>query len=133
MTTVLFDEFTSSPSGAELRDGELWIDTSALETATGWHLESRGVCRDDACIPVPPSGAAWTAGTSFNLCAFASHIGRGIASDSGADTWSFGPPATSRLVSGMAPDFELPDFEGRTHRLSQYRGKKVLLMTWASW
>ncbi|NDG42002.1 MAG: TlpA family protein disulfide reductase, partial [Betaproteobacteria bacterium] len=32
-----------------------------------------------------------------------------------------------------APDFELPDLAGQTHRLSDYRGKKVLLATWASW
>ena len=32
-----------------------------------------------------------------------------------------------------APDFELPDFDGRMHRLSDYRGQKVFLSTWASW
>ena len=32
-----------------------------------------------------------------------------------------------------APDFTLPDLEGRLHSLSEHRGKKVLLVTWASW
>ena len=32
-----------------------------------------------------------------------------------------------------APDFALPDPSGRIHRLSDYRGKKVFLVTWASW
>jgi peroxiredoxin len=32
-----------------------------------------------------------------------------------------------------APDFELVDLQGATHRLLQYRGKVVLLNFWASW
>jgi peroxiredoxin len=33
----------------------------------------------------------------------------------------------------MAPDFTLPDLSGTPRRLSDLRGKKVLLVTWASW
>ncbi|HIA47196.1 MAG TPA: redoxin domain-containing protein [Candidatus Hydrogenedentes bacterium] len=33
----------------------------------------------------------------------------------------------------MAPDFEIADRNGKMIRLSDYRGKKVLLVTWASW
>jgi peroxiredoxin len=33
----------------------------------------------------------------------------------------------------MAPAFALPDLDGRRHRLSDHRGNKVLLVTWASW
>jgi peroxiredoxin len=43
-----------------------------------------------------------------------------------------------RLQSGPrtgypAPDFALPDLEGRTHRLSAYRGKVVFLNLWTTW
>ena len=37
------------------------------------------------------------------------------------------------LRSLEAPDFALPDLEGRMHALSDHRGRKVLLATWASW
>lgn len=38
------------------------------------------------------------------------------------------------LVVGMtAPDFSLPDLEGKTRRLSDYRGKVVFLNFWATW
>ena len=36
-------------------------------------------------------------------------------------------------VGDRAPDFALPDLAGELHTLSEHRGKKVLLATWASW
>ena len=33
----------------------------------------------------------------------------------------------------MAPDFELIDTEGQTHRLSDYRGKAVIINFWTTW
>jgi peroxiredoxin len=32
-----------------------------------------------------------------------------------------------------APDFTLTDIEGKTHKLSDYRGKEVLVEIWATW
>ena len=37
------------------------------------------------------------------------------------------------LTTLEAPDFRLPDMNGKLHALSDFRGKKVLLLTWASW
>ena len=36
-------------------------------------------------------------------------------------------------VGMLAPDFSLPDLDGKTRRLSDYRGKVVLLNFWATW
>ncbi len=41
--------------------------------------------------------------------------------------WEGSPPLA------QAPDFVLPDLKGRTVRLSQFRGKVVLLNVWATW
>jgi len=35
--------------------------------------------------------------------------------------------------SRIAPDFAVPDRKGRVVHLSDFRGKKVLIVTWASW
>ena len=59
-----------------------------------------------------------------------------FAADPETKTWSFGPIPETRtpfLKSAVAPNFELPDRKGKIIRLSDYRGKKVLLITWASW
>jgi len=32
-----------------------------------------------------------------------------------------------------APDFSVKDIEGRTHKLSDYRGRNVVVVFWATW
>ena len=39
----------------------------------------------------------------------------------------------SAAVSDSAPDFELPELDGKNLRLSSYRNKVVLLDFWATW
>jgi hypothetical protein len=92
------------------------------------------------CFPVPKSRAAEfvrkdSAKTSFNLLAFAQLVGQPVAHDVAVSTWYFGLRSDQRqgLASLQAPDFMLPDMSGKTHSLSDFRGKKILLVTWASW
>lgn len=41
--------------------------------------------------------------------------------------------ADSSLIGQLAPDFVLADQAGKTHRLSDYRGRRVLVNFWATW
>jgi peroxiredoxin len=47
----------------------------------------------------------------------------------------FTPPALAAAprINTPAPDFALPDTQGRTHKISDYRGKVVVLNFWAAW
>jgi hypothetical protein len=50
--------------------------------------------------------------------------------------WYFGARTeeqNSFTKSLVAPNFTLPDMNGKRHSLRDFRGKKVLLLTWASW
>ena len=42
-------------------------------------------------------------------------------------------PAQSDHVDNQAPDFHLPDLDGKIVSLSSFRGKPVMLNFWASW
>jgi hypothetical protein len=62
--------------------------------------------------------------------------GRPVALDLDERAAYLGISASSRaksLASLEAPDFTLSDLDGRMHSLSQHRGKKVLLVAYASW
>jgi peroxiredoxin len=57
-------------------------------------------------------------------------VGRKAARDRAAS----GQPLTGRSLQGAAaPDFELKSIDGKTVRLSDYKGKAVLLNFWATW
>ena len=43
------------------------------------------------------------------------------------------PEETELAVGTMAPDFQLKSLDGKTAKLSDYKGKAVLLNFWATW
>ena len=120
---------------------DLWLTTSDLTRATRFVIKPQGVCRDQLCFPLPKARkAAFIARegstTWFNLSEFAKLIKQPFASDPKNGVWYFGARTEEQngyLASLEAPDFTLPDLKGKLHSLSEFRGKKVLLVTWASW
>lgn len=138
--TIIYDDHATEVSTANEEAGQLWVTIVDLKRATGFELKPQGACRDELCFPLPKSreqkfvrkstGKAW-----FNLVAFAGLVHQPVAHDESLATWYFGLRSDQRqgLSSLEAPDFTLPDLNGKTHSLSDFRGKKVLLITWASW
>jgi AhpC/TSA family len=88
-------------------------------------------------VPVPAARKdELVAGESYNLAALAELLGQPMVADAENRAYCFGEAAAERrriLTSLDAPDFTLPDLDGGMHSLSQYRGKKVFLVSWASW
>jgi hypothetical protein len=138
---VIYDgnvaEVTLPPGPAK----DLWVTMADLKRATRFEVKPQGVCRDTLCFPLPKSRKAEFVAkkgdaTWFNLSAFARLIKQPVAADERHRVWYFGPrsqEADAHLASLEAPDFTLPDMSGHLHSLSDFRGKKVLLLTWASW
>ena len=62
--------------------------------------------------------------------------GRPVALDADERTADLGVSAAERArqhSSLQAPDFSLPDLDGRVHSLSEHHGKKVFLVAYGSW
>ncbi len=136
---IIYGGRVSHIAGAKAEGDNLWLGGADLTAASGWELKAEGACKGDVCIPIPPLREAEFIrenGQAFNLAVFARHLGQPIVHDDKNGVWYFGETAMKRrdtLASLEAPDFELPDLDGKTHRLSDYRGKKILLAAWASW
>jgi hypothetical protein len=118
---------------AEVARDRVRLSPDAIKAALGWELKPQGLCRDAACIPVP-SGSAGSDG--IDLAELAKLLDRPLAVDLTEGVAYLGASARERshaLAALEAPDFALPDLGGRLHRLSEHRGKKVLLVAYASW
>ena len=137
MIAVLHELAETECRSARVEGQQLWMDAGEFQSATQWSLKPEGFCRGDACVPVPPARAEeFVAGSSVNATAFWNHLGSPVVHDTAREVWVLGASATDRsssLQSLEAPDFALPDLGGRLGTLSEHRGKKVLLATWASW
>lgn len=138
MTTVLLtdtDEITVP--GARVAGEDLWLAAPDAEAATGWSARPEGLCRGPVCVPLPPGReATLVRGAQINLAGLWRHLGQPVVRSEHGDVWVLGRSAADRaaaLASLEAPDFTLPDAAGRPGSLSEHLGKKVLLVTWASW
>lgn len=116
---------------------QLWLSAEETETVSGWTLKPEGLCRGDICLPIPDGDAEdFVADGHINLAAFWRRMDKPVAHSRDGGVWAFGEGAddrAQRLQSLEAPDFSLPDLNGDIHRLSDYRGKNVFLVSFASW
>ncbi len=138
---VIFNGVATEVGAATDGSADLWLSTADLTRATKFEIKPQGVCTESACYPLPAGReseflAKHGDATTFNLSAFARLLQMPAAHDAKNDVWCFGPRPEDRngyLKSLAAPDFTLADVDGKKHSLSDFRGKKVLLITWASW
>jgi len=139
--TIVYDGKATEVSVTAGALDHLWITSSDLTRATRFAIKPQGVCRDELCFPVPKNRKAEFISRKgntdwFNLAEFARMIKQPFVTDEKNGVWYFGPLAADQnryLASLEAPNFTLPDLNGQLHSLADFRGKKVLLVTWASW
>ena len=139
--TILYQDKVTAIGRALTKEDDLWMTLPDLTACTGWELKPEGICQDEVCILIPAGSMSafvqeegeesW-----FNLSEFARLREQPFARDDTHNVWSFGAPSDewgSQLSPLIAPDFTLPDTEGNLYSLSDFRGKKVFLVCWASW
>ena len=129
--TVLFGEKSVPIEKARVDAQNLWVPSKDLPRINEFEVKPQGACRADVCIPLSKK---LKDGQWFNLTGFAAKLGETVVSEQ--NVYSFGEIPVLRggfYESRMAPDFAVPDRKGRVVHLSDFRGKKALVVTWASW
>jgi hypothetical protein len=102
------------------------LDVPTLLARTGWHVEDRGACRGDVCVPLPER--------SDDPAALAGALAIGLAHDDERGVWAIGPDArTNTLTSAALPDLTLPTRDGAPFALPSLVGRRGVLLAWASW
>ena len=134
---IIYGERAATGVDADATRDGLWLSSADLKRVSGWEYKPQGFCKGDVCVPVPDAQKSeFVDGGRYNLAALASLLGQPVVTDAEHHAWCFGEAAAERkrtLTSLDAPDFRLPDLDGKMHSLSDYRGKKVFVVSWASW
>jgi hypothetical protein len=129
--TVLYNDQTVKLDQIRPDPKDLWVRASDVPRVNGFTLKPQGACRGGLCLPVSKQ---LRSGPWFNLTGFAQRLHQVSLHED--RVWSFGEIPVVRgdfYTSRVAPDFSVPDRKGRMVHLSDFRGKKVLVITWASW
>ena len=105
------------------------VSAAELERVTGWTLKPEGLCRDERCVPfanASPDG--------IELTDVARALGMPLVEDPRAGLWALGPEAGGNaLGTATLPDITLRDLAGRPFHFASLRGRKALIVAWASW
>jgi peroxiredoxin len=116
--------------------GRLWLTPADLAAATGWERTPEGLCRGDVCVPVERHPGLERDDGRIDLARLAPPAGAQLVVDAGERVAVLGASAAARaaaLASGAAPDFTLPDIDGAPFALRDVRGRKTLVVAFASW
>jgi hypothetical protein len=109
---------------ASVVDGEVSVSAADLQAVTGWELKPEGLCRGPVCVPFRGD---------VSLGTVASALGRSFVFDEEGAVGAFaGDPMSSGATSSI-DELELPDMDGNIVRMSDFAGRKRLLIAWASW
>ena len=131
--TIVTDEIRTVTAVAD--DDRLLIDPGALLDALGWEWKPEGLCRGDVCVPVRDRAAVMV-GEQLDVGAVAAALGRLVVVDAPAGIAAIASSKEGRreaLQAHHAPAFTLPDLDGVGHSLEEWRGKKKLLVAFATW
>ena len=139
--TVLFDDAVVQVEETLADPNDLWVLPADLTRINGFVLKPEGACLDTFCVPVrqDEDSAMFVTRSSqgwFNVTELARRLQQAYTVDHDRQVWSFGQVPVNRqafLRSAVAPDFTLADRQGNPVSLSDFLGKKVLIVTWASW
>jgi peroxiredoxin len=122
---------------AEVDGDRVWVAAADLPAAAaGWELKPEGLCRGDTCVPIDLHAGLVDADARVDLARLATLGDQILVIDPGERVAVLGASASARasdLRSGVAPEFTLPDLDGAPVSLADQRGRKTVVVAFASW
>ncbi|HEX5586686.1 MAG TPA: hypothetical protein VFZ17_05220 [Acidimicrobiia bacterium] len=108
------------------------LSRDELQSRSGWELKPEGACKGDVCIPL--RSAVIGADGRVDITAFARQLGMPIVADEAHGLWALGPPSAGHVLArAEMPELTLSDFDGAPYDFATGRGRKVVMVAWASW
>lgn len=106
----------------------LKVTIADFEAGTGWQVKPEGACKADVCIPLPEHD-----GNELDVRALATAMNLPLVEEPRAGLYALGPESVGgkTLLSAEAPDFSLPDLDGKLFELSSLKGQKIVVYAWA--
>jgi hypothetical protein len=105
------------------------VSRGDLGNIWGWELKPEGACKDVRCVPLPKRDD-----NMVDVVDLGERLGMPVVHDEEHNVWAVGPEGGGRFLdSAVCPEIVLPDLDGKPFAVSSLRGKKVLLVAWASW
>ena len=135
MITLITEDDDSVALVGEASAETLLVDAVEFAAATGWLLKPEGLCRGDVCIP----RSLWPdmeAHGRIDLSLFAAAVSQPVVVDPASAIVAIGTSAITRhraLESLDAPQFTADGLDGEPIALSDYAGRKKVIVTFASW
>lgn len=132
---TMIEDGKAAPIAVSVDGSVVRFETAPVLSALGWNQKPEGLCQGDVCIPISNRPELITE-QGLDLVALGDVLGRPVAIDAAESVVSIGAPTDAHgdeLLGGRAPDFTLPDLTGKEFSLSSFKGKKVLLIAYASW
>ena len=109
----------------------LVADPAAFAAQTGWDPKPQGLCRGEVCVPAP---GALTDDGRLDVAIAAARLGMPLVHDEEHGLWALGPASGGRALStAVAAEPVLQDRDGNSFSLSSLRGRRTIMVAWASW
>ena len=133
--TIITDRVATVDGVVDAERGTFLVDPAVLSEAIGWDLKPSGLCQGDVCVPVRDMDAL-RVGELLDVVAVADAVRQSSVVDPDAGIMAVALSAELRrraLRDLDAPDVTLPDLDDAPHSLSDWSGRKRLLVTFSSW
>jgi hypothetical protein len=92
--TILYDDAPAVDADACVEGDRLWVSPEDFKAAAGWTLKPEGLCREQACVPLPKDGSWRDAEGRLDLAGFSARFGRPSVRDEAHSVWAFGERTT---------------------------------------